>query len=538
MRYFSRKNLRLNGLLWLFFIQIVILSVSFTGCQKKEKNKLPGFIYFRLNSNPTTLDPALIVDVASANIAAKLFNGLVRFGNKMEIVPDIACKLELSGDGERYCFDLRPNVQFSNGREVTASDFKYSFERILNPRTRSPRTWVFSRIKGSKEYTEGKAREVSGIKARGKYRLEIFLAKPFALFLQFLALPTAYCVPMEEVEKWKNDFSFHPVGTGPFILEEWRNNLSLKMVVNEHYFADKAKVKGIIYRIIPEDLTAVYEFSSGNLDLLPIPQAEFRRFVTHPQWKGLIKEVVGLNTYYLGLNCQRPPFDNPKVRQAMNYSIDREKILKTMLEGRGQFASGPIPPALLKEKVYAYAYDPDKARSLLKEAGYPNGFAINIYQSSDQETLEVLEVIQKYLEKVGIKAQIFQREWSSFKEALNKGEADAFWLSWWADYPDAENFLYPTFHSGNWGAGGNRAYFKDKKIDQLIEEAQRTMITEKRLSIYREIERRIVDQAPWVFFWHKKDYVVTQPWVKGVKLYPLPGVDKGTEVSLDTETRR
>jgi peptide/nickel transport system substrate-binding protein/oligopeptide transport system substrate-binding protein len=535
MRYFSRNNLLLNGLRWLLFIMIPISSVLCAGCQEKGKHKLPGFLYLRLNSNPTTLDPALIVDVASANIAAKLFNGLVRFGEKMETVPDIASKFEVSHDGKRYSFVLRPGVCFTNGREVTAADFKYSFERVLNPETRSPRTWVFSRIAGAQNYMEGKAREVSGIRARDRYRLEILLNNPFALFLQFLALPPAYCVSKEEIERWKRDFAFHPVGTGPFVLEEWRHNLSLKMTANSHYFGNKAKVRGIIYRVIPEDLTAVYEFSSGNLDLLSIPQAEFKRFITHPQWKGLIKEVVGLNTYYLGLNCQRPPFDNPKVRQAMNYSIDREKILQTMLEGRGQLASGPIPPTLLPEgeKIPGYSYNPDRARSLLKEAGYPNGFEVKIYQSSDQETLEVLEVIQQYLEKVGIKAQIIQREWSSFKEALNKGEADCFWLSWWADYPDGENFLFPTFHSGNWGAGGNRTYFKDGEIDRLIEDAQKTINSEKRLSLYREIEKKIIAQAPWVFFWHKKEYVVTQPWVKGVKLYPLPGVDKGTGVSVE-----
>ena len=535
MRYLSRNNSILQRVVVLVFILIALFSCILQGCRGKGRDRLPGVVYLRLTSNPTTLDPALIVDVASANIAAKLFNGLVRFGERMEIVPDIARTFEVSPDGTRYSFILRPGVCFTNGREVTAADFKYSFERVLNPETRSPRTWVFSRIEGAKEYMEGKRYKVSGVRVKGKYKLEIVLDKPFALFLQFLALPPAYCVPNEEVERWKRDFAFHPVGTGPFILEDWRHNLSLKMIANRHYFGDKARVKGIIYRIIPEELTAVYEFSSGNLDLLSIPQAEFKRFITHPQWKGLIKEVVGLNTYYLGLNCRRPPFDNQKVRQAMNYSIDREKILKSLLEGRGQLAPGPIPPALLKdgEQAHGYPYDPDKARSLLKEAGYPDGFEIKIYQSSDQETLEVLEVIQQYLDKVGIRAQIIQREWSSFKEALNKGEADCFWLSWWADYSDGENFLFPTFHSTNWGAGGNRTFFKDEEIDRLIEKAQQTMTPEKRLTLYRKIERRIIDQAPWVFFWHKKDYVVTQPWLKGVSLYSLPGVDKGTVVYIE-----
>lgn len=514
---------------------IIILNLTIHCSPEAKRNKLPGFLYLRLNSNPTTLDPALIVDVSTANLATKIFNGLVRFNENMEVIPDIARSFKISPDGRNYCFTLRTDVRFSNGRRVSASDFKYSFERILHPKTGSPRTWVFSRVEGAKDYQKGKTREVSGIRVRSQDKLEIVLVKPFALFLQFLALPTAYCVPREEVEKWKSDFGFHPVGTGPFILSEWRHNLSLKMTANPYYFGDKPKLKGIIYRIIPEDLTALYEFTSGNLDMLTLPQAEYHRFISDPQWKPLIKESIGLNTYYLGVNCQKTPFDNLKVRQAINYAINRKKILTTLFEERGELASSPVPKALLKmkESEPRYPYDPDKACSLLKEAGYPHGFEIKIYQSSDQETLEILEVIQHYLAKVGIRAKIIQREWSSFKEALNQGEADCFWLSWWADYPDAENFLYPTFHSENWGAGGNRTFFKNKKVDFLIEEAQQTMDLKRRLSLYQQIVKIIIEEAPWVSFWHKKDYLLTQPWIKGAMIYPLPGVDKGTSIAID-----
>ncbi|MDO9287658.1 MAG: ABC transporter substrate-binding protein, partial [Thermodesulfovibrionales bacterium] len=186
-----------------------------------SRNRLPEYVYYRLNTNPTTLDPALIVDVTGGSISAKLFNGLVKMDRDLGIAPDIASKYEISKNGLIYRFELKNGVRFSNGIEVKAGDFKYSFERILNPSTRSPNTWVFDRIKGTKEFMNGKAKEVSGIKVINNYVLEITLARPFSPFLNLLTMTAAYVVPEEEVKKWGVDFSSHPVGTGPFILTHW-----------------------------------------------------------------------------------------------------------------------------------------------------------------------------------------------------------------------------------------------------------------------------------------------------------------------------
>ena len=498
-----------------------------------SRNRLPEYVYYRLNTNPTTLDPALIVDVTGGSISAKLFNGLVKMDRDLSIAPDIASKYEISKNGLIYRFELKNGVRFSNGIEVKAGDFKYSFERILNPSTRSPNTWVFDRIKGAREFMDGKAKEVSGIKVINNYALEITLDKPFSPFLNLLTMTAAYVVPEDEVKKWGVDFSSHPSGTGPFILTHWLPNRELQLDARKDYFDNKPKIKGIIYKIIPEDLTTITEFEIGNLDVIGIPASAFSRYRKDKKWEKYIATIEGINTYYLGLNCSKKPFDNKLLRKAMNYAIDREKILRTLFEGRGRLASGPVPNMLRKWKAPApYEYNPLKAKELLKAAGYPDGLEVNFYITADNEVVDIAEVIQSYLKDVGIKANIKQLEWSAYKEAINKGETDMFWLGWFADYPDPENFLFPLFHSANLGPAGNRARYKNPKVDSLIEAGQHAYTMKERDMYYERAENMIVADAAWVFFWHKTDYTVRQPWVKNYQTYLIYSIDKGTEIGF------
>lgn len=499
-----------------------------SGCTSRPE-RIPGFLYLRLSSDITTLDPAMIVDVAGGAVAAKIFNGLVRFDEESRIVPDLAEGFNISADGKTYRFRLRKGVRFHNGREFKAKDVKYSFERVLSPETRSSRTWLFDRISGAKEFMEGAAPDLQGIRVLDEYTVDIEIIKPFGPFLSLLAMPPAYIVPLDAAGR---EFSSTPIGTGPFSLKEWRRGRELILSANVDYFSKKAEIKGVVYRIIPEELTTIAEFESGNLDIMGVPSTEFRRYSESSRWSGQIQKSHGLNIFYLGFNCQKVPFNDRRVRQALNYAIDRERILKTILEGRGELATGPIPHLLLQSVNKGYRYDPDKARVLLKESGLENKLKFRIYQAPDQDTVDIMEVVQQYLKDVGVEAEIVQLEWSAFKDAVNKGEADSFWLSWRADYPDPENFLFPVFHSDNWGSAGNRARFKDYEIDRLIEEAQIEPDEKKRTAIYMETERRVIEDAPWLFFWHKNEYIVHQPWVKGVKAYSIYNADKGTDVAI------
>jgi peptide/nickel transport system substrate-binding protein/oligopeptide transport system substrate-binding protein len=510
-------------------VTFLFLAIS-TSCS--HKNRLDGYVYYRLNANPTTLDPALIVDVTGGFIAAKLFNGLVRLDEDLNIVPDIAERWKISEDSSTYTFYIRKDVKYTNKRTVRAGDFKYSFKRILDPVSRSPNSWVLEKIAGAKAFMEGRAGDVAGIRVLDDYTLEIRLESPFSPFLYLMTMSAAYVVPEEEVRRWGPDFSGHPVGTGPFFLKEWLPNRELRLERSNVYFDKKAGLNGIVYRIIPEDLTAITEFELGNLDMISIPAQEYRKYTNDPKWKGLIEPVKGLNIYYIGMNCSRPPFENVNFRRAMNLAIDRKKLLSTFYENRGRIAAGPVSDLLRKwDAPPLYEYDPEKARQIVAEEGL-TGRTINFFITSDQEVVDMAEFIQSYLKKTGLDVRITQLEWSAYKEAINKGEPDMFWLSWWADYPDPEDFLFPLFHSSNAGPAGNRARYHNAEVDRLIELGQTARDSKMRNIYYSKAEKVIIEEAPWVFFWHKTDYLLRQPWIRHYRAYPIYSMDKGTEIGF------
>jgi len=522
---FARRILRKTGAA----LMCAAAACWIGGCSEASVEREPGWIYVRLKKNPATLDPARIVDLDGARIAAKLFRGLVGFDEQLRPCPDLARSWTLSDDGRTYRFELRDDALFSNGRALTAHDVVFSFERVLAPQTRSPRTWVLSRIKGADAFMRGRAERVAGLRALSACSLEIELAAPFAPFISMLGLPTAYVVPHEEVDRLGEDFGHQAGGCGPFVLEEWKHNQHVRLIKNPNWHGPAPLSSGICYRIIPEDFTAMVAFEKGSLDILPdIMSSEYARYSRDPRWRDCVQQAPGLNTYYLGLNCSRAPFEDARVRQALNCAIDRQTMRAAILDGRAEPARGPVPPLLRRKAAPAgYEYDPQRARALLAAAGYPDGFAMRIYQSADSENLDMCQAVQAYLQAVGIRASIVQLEWSTFLAAVAAGEADAFWLSWWADYPDAENFLYPLFHSANLGAGGNRSRYIDARFDRRIEQAVATQDAALRDDLYAQCERMIASQAPWVFFWHKDTCSIHRPELQGYHTVPLPVMEKG-----------
>ncbi|MBM4309647.1 MAG: ABC transporter substrate-binding protein [Deltaproteobacteria bacterium] len=500
-----------------------------SGCTPAAVERDPGCINVRLKKNPATIDPARIVDLDSARIAAKLFNGLITFDDELQPRPDLARSWTLSADGRIYRFELRDDAFFFNGRAVSAHDVVFSFERVLAPQTRSPRTWVLARIQGADAFMQGRAERVTGLRAVSDRMLEIELTEPFAPFLSMLGLTAAYVVPREEVERLGEEFGRQAGGSGPFMLADWKHNQYVQLRKNPNWHGPAPLSSGICYRIIPEDFTAMVAFEKGSLDILPdIMASEYARYTRDPVWREGVQQAPGLNTYYLGLNCGRAPFSDARVRQALNCAIDRQTMLAAILDGRGQIASGPVPPLLRRGAApEGYEYDPQRARALLAEAGYPDGFAMRIYQTADSENLDMCQAVQAYLQAVGIRASIVQLEWSTFLAAVADGEADAFWLSWWADYPDAENFLYPLFHSANFGSGGNRSRYSDAEFDRLIEQAVTAQDSIRRDELYAQCERMIAEQAPWVFFWHKDACSIHRPELHGYRTVPLTVMEKG-----------
>lgn len=520
----------------LFFIIALIISLSLTGCCNSSPNNLNIFTTY-ISSEPSNLDPARGVDVNEAVIQSRIFNGLVRYNEKMELVPDLAESWEISKDGCEYIFNIRKNVTFHNGQKLTSKDVVFSLDRILDPKTASPRTWVLEKILGASERINGGNSETLGIKAIDEYRVSIKLKEPFAPFISLLTTPACYILPSENKEAIKgNDFFNKPIGTGPFFVKDRVRDSYINLEANKEYFLEKPKVDNILVKIITENLKAELEFESDTIDLLQLYPSNYERFKAMQKYKDRIVDIPALNTWYIGFNNQEAPFNDVRIRKALNLLVDREKIIKTIYSGRAVPAIGSIPPGIsgYNSKDTGIKFNPEEGKKLLAQAGFTeaNPLKIELYQKAQQSSFEITSLLQGELKKYGVIIELKPMEWSALKDAINKGEAKAFFMNWFGDYPDGENFLYPLFHSKNWGSGGNRARFKNDEIDKLLDEAVKITDEKQRSETYDKINRLVVNQAPWIYLWHCSESYVTSPRVEHIDFYPMFFCDKGLNISL------
>lgn len=490
--------------------------------------------YFKYSeiTDPKSLDPALSTDVFTAVKIALLYDNLVRFGVGSEILPSIAKAWDISEDGTRYTFQLQSGFKFMNGRVITAQDVKYSFERVLAPATNSPMIWLFTPILGADEFMDGSSEDVSGLVVVDSLTLAIQLKSPFAPFLGFLAMPAAAIVAPEGVKAAGDRFNERPLGSGPWILEEWKHDNYLSFKPNPDYFFGMPKLEGFMVRIIPEVLTMAVEFESGNLDMMSIPNSEFTYWTHSSTWKPYIQKFDELAFYYVGLNCQRKPFDNPRVREAASLAIDREKIVDRILHGSAEAANGPIPPALPGHNFNrpVALYDPARARQILIEEGYPDGCEFELWADQDAGISQTLEAIQSYLNAAGFKAKIIRNDWNMMRDAMRRGKTDAYWGNWWADYADAENFLAPLFQT-NTAALRNR--YSNPLVDQLIVKMQATLDDAARAQLATRVDSIIAMDHPYLFMWYPTTYTVVQPWVKDYQVHLMVNAQKYTKPWFD-----
>jgi ABC-type transport system substrate-binding protein len=508
-----------------------VLLLLAAGCGSRDERRV---LQLALQSDPTTLDPALAVDIPSGSVIALLHTGLVSLRPDGTPAPGVARSWEISPDGTVYTFHLDPRRRFANGRPVTAEDVRWSFERVLSQATASPRTWVLERIRGARAFREGDAETLEGLRVEARDRVVIELERPFAPFLGLLAMPAAAVVPREEVERLGAEYGAQPVGCGPWRLVEWKRNQSIHLEPDSAYGDPVPLLDGIRIRILPEASTRVAELETGRLDILEVPTAELPRWRRDPPDGASLESVAALRVCYLGFQNRTEPFTDPRVRRALNYALDREAVLEKVLHGAGVLAAGSIPPGLPGGGGAGggYRYDPQEARRLLAEAGLAGGFETEIWQRENAEVTRILEAVQGYWSRVGVEVRIVSREWTAFKEAVNQGSAPVFYLDWHADYPDAENFLYPLFHSSNLGGGGNRAFFSHRGIDSLLETAHRTIDRDARVSLYARIERRVVEEAPWVFLWFPEVTYAVSDRISGFRPSPIYLGNRYLEVDL------
>ena len=484
----------------------------------------------RDNYDPRSLDPALSTDVPTGRAVAYLFDGLTQFTPDAKVRPALAEQWDVSKDGLTYTFHLRHGVTFHDGSPFTARDVEHSFTRALDPATHGGRAEPLRPIHGAADFAAGKAKSIAGLSVKDEYTITITLDEPLATFPKLLAMPVASIVPAATPA----NFGERPVGTGPWKLAEWKHDDYLLFARNDAYWGGHPAADSLRARIIAEPSTAVAEFESGSVDVLQIPPGETSTWTEDENRKPLLASVPALQLVYIAINTTRGPLQDVRVRQAINYAIDGNAILKALVSGRGRRAAGVIPPTLAGADTARapYPYDTTKARALMAAAGHASGIDIELWTSSNPIYVRIAETVQGYLGAVGIRAKIVQRESAASREAARKGQTDMLIKDWYADYPDAENFLYPLLHSANKGVGGNVSFFQDAGFDRIVSTARREQDEGKRTAMYRQADSVAFAQAPMVFLYFYDDLYAVQKWVKGFQPPVIFNGQRWTSVSI------
>ncbi len=486
----------------------------------------PGAQVLRLASldDVPTLDPAAGYDVDSWMFEQMLFDTLIRYSDAgVNLVPDLATSWTAAPDSAIFTFHLRRDARFTNGRLVTSADFKFAIERVLDPKTRSKGMEYYRGIAGAADFAAGRAKSVAGIETPDPWTIVFRLNAPDPIFPHKLAMPFAAAVPREVVARYGEDFSRHVVGSGPFMLRQWIGGQRIVLVRNPGYFVKGApRLDGVIEAIgVSEDLQW-FRFEAGAIDLSAIPPAVFPYVVKTPRLNALTMRIVTMTTRYLGMNCRMPPFTDVRVRRALNYAVNKRKLV-AVINGRGIPANGVLPPSLpgYDPTLPGYPYDPARARTLLAQAGYAHGFAATLWMPADQTMMILGQSVQQDLALVGVNLRLKPVAFAPFLEAIRQPQTvPLFFSGWEADFPDPANFLEVLLSRAQWGAN-NDSWFYDPRFDALLAEAAPIANPARRYAIYREAQRIAVANAPWVFLYFPVTWEIRQPWVHGLVLNPM-----------------
>ncbi len=460
-----------------------------------------GGVYRRpLGNNPSTLDPAQVADTYGITVAQQLFDGLVQYDNSLTIVPAIAQTWKASRDGLSWTFYLRHGVKFHNGREATADDVVYSYTRILDPRTKSKAAEIFLKVKGAKDFVEGRTKGVSGLRAIDRYTVQIDLDEASAPFVASLAIGYAKIVPREVVEELGAAFGNHPVGTGPFKFASWKKDEEIDLEANKDYYGGRPFLDRLEYRVYPgtpmDQMFA--NFEKGGLEDTFIPANELRKVQDSRRYQFLRRPILGVR--FLGLNTSQGPLANPLLRQAFCYAIDREAMAREIQQNRYKSGQSFLPPGTYgyDPQSRPYSFDPERAKTLLTKAGYPGGKGLPIFHLwssvKPPDVVQEHEAIKKYLAQVGIQIELsYNTDWPSFNREVYEGKYSIFRYGWVADVPEPDNFLYRIFHSRS---RNNLTHYHNERVDLLLDRARAEQDYHKRIGLYRQVEQLILMDAP------------------------------------------
>jgi len=497
----------------LLLISLLAISMFLVGCNSKTNNETDGkkdpgtsngskkdtLVYGR-GGDSTSLDPITTTEGEAYKVTENIFETLLEYGEQdTTIKPGLAKEWTASDDGLTYTFKLQQGVKFHDGTEFNADAVVFNFNRWMNG---NDEKFPYYTMFGGYKADEGHV--IKEVKAVDKNTVQFILKRPQAPFLKNLAMSPFGIASPTAVEKWGDDFRSHPVGTGPFKFVEWKKKDRIVVEKNPDYWQKGLpKLNKIIFRVIPENAARLNALAKGEIDVMDGLNNSDEEKVKSDN-KLQIIERPSMNVGYIGLTNTRKPFDNKLVRQAINHAVDKKAIIDAFYGGKALPAKNPMPPSIegYNDAIQEYPYDLEKAKALLKEAGYEKGFKMELWampvaRPYMPEAQKVAEVIQESLSKIGVTAEIKSVDWATYLEKATKGEFDAFMLGWTGDNGDPDNFIYTLLDKDSIGSN-NYAYYSNDELHTILIEAQTETDQAKRNELYKKAQEIIHEDAPWV----------------------------------------
>jgi peptide/nickel transport system substrate-binding protein len=500
---------------FLFLALSLVVLIAAIGLSTAAAQKI---LVYAKGSDPRGLDPAYVDDGESAKIIVNIYDTLVKYKQgSTEIEPDLATSWTKSPDGLTWTFNLRKGIKFHDGTPFNAQAVKFSVDRQLPPLAKDSMPYA--------SFTFGPVKKVDVV---NDYTVRFTLSQPYAPFLANLAMSLAApIVSPTAVKKYgEDDFSQHPVGTGAFIFQKWDKDQQIVLVKNPNYWGLKAKVDKVVYVTTKENSVRASQLITGAADIIDgIDPNDVKTLES----KGMtVIKNPGMNINYMCFMCNKKPFNDVRVRRAISMAINRQELVKYLYQGYAQVANGPIPSFIpgFDPKLKPLGYDPEQAKKLLAEAGYNNNFTFTFVTYSNPRPyntvngVKLAEAVQAELLKIGVKTTIKAYPWKEYKDVLAKGEeGDAGFYGWTGDNGDADNFL-SLLSSKEITSTLNSAKYANPKVDALLEQGTVNSDPKVRVKTYQDLQKILVDEAPWVLISHAIDLAACKPSVKN--FYPHP----------------
>jgi len=506
----------------LLVTSVFVLSLFLTACgqpvDEGETTQEPGEsespkkeLVFAMGAEAVTLDPQDATDNPSEMVNRHIYDNLVAFTEDMDKVPQLASDWEVSSDGLTWTFYLQEGVKFHDGTDFNAEAVKSNFERLMDESNNLARSSLYSPY-------------IDSIEVIDDYTAVFHMKLPFGAFLAHLAHGAGAVISPAAVEKYGDELNRNPVGTGPFIFDEWVPGDHIRIVKNEDYWGTKAKLDSVVFKPVSEGASRTMMIESGDVDVAyPLPSTDVERLQGSDDLQVLIRPSQ--RVIYIGMNCQTAPLDDVRVRQAINYAIDKQAIVDNIMQGLAQVADSPVAPTTSGYvKQEPYAYDPDRARELLQEAGVAEGTTIKLWTPEGRYLMDrqTAEAVQGYLQEVGFNVEFQKWEWGAYLDEVNVNNVPPTWelflLGWAPSTGDADWVVRPLFQSGH---SSNRALLADPEVDEWIE-AQMTAPTEaERMEALDNAQRLIMEKAPWAFLHVMDQTIAAKESVTGITILPI-----------------